>query len=249
MQNVFVHSLFDSFLLATSQRQISHSALNPLSCMLTASSAFRTINTILKLNEPTELPDLSEPTTFATALTFELGLGLVGVFVCWLFGFSGFETIGASDAVWTAPVGLAILLTVPPWLCLLASQNISVEPLIRFREMVAKRIRPMFANCSIGQIALLSISAGVGEELLFRGCVQRLLERSHPSTFGLVAGLILTNLLFGMAHALSWTYFWWAFGMGLYLSVIYSATGDLIYPLAIHGFYDFLALVYIRSLD
>jgi membrane protease YdiL (CAAX protease family) len=58
-----------------------------------------------------------------------------------------------------------------------------------------------------------------------------------------VIGLVITSLLFGLAHALSKLYFLFAVAVGAFLG--WLAFRDLVAPMVAHGLYDFLALVYL----
>src|SRR6185503_17736961 len=85
------------------------------------------------------------------------------------------------------------------------------------------------------------ILAGVGEELLFRGAVQSILGNWTTP----VIGLMITSLLFGLAHALSKLYFLFAVAVGVFLGWITLKYNDLVAPMVAHGVYDFLALAYL----
>ncbi len=83
--------------------------------------------------------------------------------------------------------------------------------------------------------------AGLSEELLFRGVIQPWIE----NTWGATAGLIVSNILFGLVHAVTPLYAVLAFLVGIYmgLSLTYGGETNLLVPIIIHGFYDFLAFV------
>ena len=67
-----------------------------------------------------------------------------------------------------------------------------------------------------------------------------LIERS-----GVLSGILITGLVFGLLHYLSTTYAIYAFLTGIYLGIIYQASGNLYIVMAIHALYDFIALVYL----
>ncbi len=93
--------------------------------------------------------------------------------------------------------------------------------------------------------------AGIGEEFLFRGAIQPLFERWTASTgWGWLAGLILSNVIFGLLHCITPTYAVLAGLMGVYFGLLLDATGapNLLAPILAHGLYDYLAfLVVIRA--
>jgi membrane protease YdiL (CAAX protease family) len=90
-------------------------------------------------------------------------------------------------------------------------------------------------------LLILAAIAGVSEELLFRGVIQPWIETS----WGISAGLILSNIVFGLVHAVTPLYAVLAALVGVYLglSLDYGGERNLLTPIIIHGFYDFLAFV------
>lgn len=86
-------------------------------------------------------------------------------------------------------------------------------------------------------IPLSFLIVGPGEELLFRGLVQRLFrETVHP-----IRAIVLASALFASIHifALSgdgkFVYLAIAFALGLVLGASYEYTGNLVVPAVIHG--------------
>jgi hypothetical protein len=99
----------------------------------------------------------------------------------------------------------------------------------------------MFPNGSIAQFATVAALAGVGEELLFRGSLQTALSNWTTP----IIGLVITSVLFGLAHALSKLYFVFAVAVGAFLGWLTLKYNDLLAPIIAHGLYDFLALAYL----
>lgn len=85
---------------------------------------------------------------------------------------------------------------------------------------------------------LLSVFAGVGEELLFRGAIQGWLA-AHTNT---TIALLVASVLFGAVHYVSFTYFVVATGLGLVLGLAYELTDSLLLVMVWHGVYDMVAL-------
>ena len=97
--------------------------------------------------------------------------------------------------------------------------------------------RPLFADIAPLDVAVISIAAGVGEELLFRGAMQQ--------EFGLVPA----SVAFGLMHfggGGTAVFGLWAGALGLVLGVVAIGTGGLVAPVVAHVLYDAAALVYIR---
>ncbi len=90
-------------------------------------------------------------------------------------------------------------------------------------------------------LLILASIAGLSEELLFRGVIQPWIE----SSWGMTAGLVGSNIIFGLAHAVTPLYAVLATLVGIYLSLSLDYGGDrnLLVPIVIHGLYDFLAFI------
>jgi membrane protease YdiL (CAAX protease family) len=111
--------------------------------------------------------------------------------------------------------------------------------MVRLRHLVRERVVPLFARCSVFEMAIIAILAGVGEELFFRG----LLQTAIANTSSVWIGLVVASAIFGLAHFLSRTYAILAGLIGLYLGVLFIAMDNLAVPVIAHALYDFVALV------
>ncbi len=110
-------------------------------------------------------------------------------------------------------------------------------PVSSVRRVYRTLLRPLFARVDLPTILGVSIAAGVGEELFFRGAVQ--------GEFG----LIVASAAFGAAHVGSVRYAGfglWAGLIGALLGWLAEATGGLLAPIVAHAVYDALALAYVR---
>jgi membrane protease YdiL (CAAX protease family) len=112
---------------------------------------------------------------------------------------------------------------------------------VRFRQTIDRTLAPLVADCSLFDLVLLSVMAGVGEEVLFRGVVQAALAGS----VGPVLAIAVSALLFGLAHFVSVTYAVYATLFGVYLGVMLVVFGNLLAPVITHAVYDFVALAYL----
>lgn len=111
----------------------------------------------------------------------------------------------------------------------------------QMNEFFARIVKPLFGQWSLAQLALVSILAGVGEEMLFRGVIQV----AVASAVGPATGLLIASLLFGAAHWITPGYGIIAALMGLYLGGLWLWSGNLMVPIVTHAAYDFLALIYL----
>lgn len=158
---------------------------------------------------------------------------MLAVGLAWLFGLRPWQQIEASGA--TLALGLAATLPLASLLAL---------PLGRWRwadeltGLVRRFLKTLFRHALPGAVAAVSLLAGIGEELLFRGVVQAELTAWWTPTTGIVAA----SLLFGAAHAVSLPYFILATLMGLYLGLLYHFSGNLLLPIIVHALYDWIAI-------
>ena len=83
------------------------------------------------------------------------------------------------------------------------------------------------------------------KELLFRGVLQPWIGR-----WGAAAGLVGSNLIFGLAHCITPTYAIVAGLVGVYLGLLLNLEGEanLLIPITTHAVYDWLAfLIVVRD--
>ena len=111
-------------------------------------------------------------------------------------------------------------------------------PMRRLVGLVEERLTPYLADASAWGIVLLSLMAGIGEEVLFRGVIQAGLADRLPAW--LAVGI--AALLFGAAHWLTMSYAVFAALIGVYLGLLFLVTGNLLAPAVTHALYDAVAL-------
>lgn len=171
---------------------------------------------------------------------FEGGLGLLAIGLGWLFGFPLAPLIksGWQGVVWGAAA------TAPMLIFLYLSVTVSWRPLRRLTTLVDRTMAPIFRRQATSTLLLIAMLAGVGEELFFRGLVQAGLQHWIGGASGLIVGLTVSSMLFGMAHSASKEYFIVTTAMGFYFGGVLIATDDLIVPVVSHALYDFIALYY-----
>jgi len=173
-----------------------------------------------------------------SALLAEGALVFVAIFLAWLFGIPLAEQLRPSSQglVW----GLAA--AAPMALSLILLDRYPIGPFKDLERVARDVIVPLFRDASLGELLLVSILAGLGEEMLFRGVAQVGIAQLTGSAW---IGLLVASLLFGLAHPITATYIAVAGLIGVYFGWLLLATGDLTAPITAHAAYDFFALVYL----
>jgi membrane protease YdiL (CAAX protease family) len=183
--------------------------------------------------------------TTRLALLLEGGLGLAALAIGWLIGqWPSLNTTGGFGNQLIA-IGYGLAATVPLLVALLAIDRAPIAALRGVREVTHAAIMQMFGGASVLQLAAVSVAAGWGEELLFRGLVQGALSRLVPGHLGPWIAIAVASVLFGVCHWLNTTYAILAMLAGVYFGVVYFASNSLLTPMTAHAAYDFLALIYL----
>jgi membrane protease YdiL (CAAX protease family) len=178
------------------------------------------------------------------AVIFEGGLGVVALLLGWWWGY---PPAAAMDTTWLA-TGQGIVASLPMLGLFLICLYLPLRPLVNLRQMVDKSLVPMFRHCQMLEILVISVLAGLGEEMLFRGVLQPAIGDWYGDPGGPWVGLAVSAVLFGLLHPLTPTYAVLAGTIGLYLGLLQMMTKNLFVPITTHAAYDFLALTYLVKL-
>lgn len=178
------------------------------------------------------------------AVFFEGILGLGALFFGWLIGFYPLDLI-KFDGTLLSDLGFAALVTLPMAGMFVLLAHYPRGPFRQIRVKMDEIIVPLFHRLSVLDLLLISLLAGVGEELLFRG----LLQPAIGYWTGTVGGLIFASVLFGLAHLITPTYAVMAGLMGLAIGWTMIYTDNLLTAILIHGIYDFIALTYFIKIE
>lgn len=180
---------------------------------------------------------MNHPRIVFWSVVVEVSVGAAALGIGWLFGVDPALSLRfeARDVV----IGLG---AVPPLglLCLWTARS-NWRPMRRTRRLVLPLIRATFQGCSTLDLLTVAITAGLGEELFFRGLVQAGIARASSPALG----WITASMLFGLAHPLTKTYAVIVALMGLYLGGLWWWTGSLTVVIITHAAYDFAALIWL----
>jgi membrane protease YdiL (CAAX protease family) len=168
---------------------------------------------------------------------FEASLVLVAVFLGWVADIDPFVNIHLS----AISIGAGTLGTLPLFLMFLTMERLQGDSVVQIRQFLLRTLGPSLHRYGWRNLFILAAVAGVSEEILFRGVLQPWLEAS----WGLSAGLLVSNLIFGLVHSVTPLYSILATVVGIYLGLAMDIGGDrnLLTPIIIHTLYDFLAFV------
>lgn len=119
--------------------------------------------------------------------------------------------------------------------CFSLSEKAKAIPIISsVRKTITGDIRALFASATLVDIFLISLLAGLAEELLFRGVIQA------------KWGILAASILFGLLHSVTPAYILLATLIGFYIGLLYHVFQGLLIPIQLHCIYDFGALIYLR---
>lgn len=179
---------------------------------------------------------------FNMAIRFEGGLAIVALAIAWLVDINPLN----SFALDILGVAWGVAGTLPLFLLLLFFYSFPVGAFYKIKRLLIEVLGPCFNVCRWYELLLLAFLAGVSEELLFRGVLQPWFE----GLWGVIAAVIVSNILFGLAHAVTVVYALLASLVGIYLAALFDIgeQRNLLIPIVTHGLYDFLAfIVVLRS--
>lgn len=163
---------------------------------------------------------------------------LILIYGFWQY-FGEYDLLGEP---YLAELWLGLLFTLPLFLVnalLFGPLSRHLKILASFREFKDVVVWPLARELDVPTALIVSILAGVGEELFFRGVLQTSI------------GLILASFAFSLLHfgpAVK-SYIWVAavyFLIGLYFGLVKEHYESLWVPIIAHVVYDFVVLVYMR---
>jgi uncharacterized protein len=177
------------------------------------------------------------------AVLLEGSLALVAIALGVLVGHSPAARLRLVDAAHAGRMLLwGVLAVAPMWCAFALLPRLPLPGLQRAFREVERVVARLFSGAGLRELAAVSLAAGVGEELLFRGLLQDGLARWLGAPHGQDVGLLVASVLFGLAHPISAGYAVLAALNGAYLGGLMILTGSLWPPLVAHAAYDLLAL-------
>lgn len=184
------------------------------------------------------------------ALLVEGGLVVLALFLGWLNFYDQDQPLNECLIDWVQLLFLGTLATLPMLLYLFLFHYWTSWKFIRpMRKFVDTKLRPMFVDSSILELLMISILAGIGEELFFRWCLQggmtHALQPFLGSIGALIIGIAVASFLFGGCHWVNTSYGVTTAVVGVYFGLTMIWSGSWVVPAFAHATFDFVALIYI----
>lgn len=218
---------------------------------LTGLPTFLPINELT--TEPMAPPKPSPPlgpdnSALTYAVLLELSLGLSAILIGLFLGVNPRQDL---PAWWDGPaivksLGIGLLVGSAFALGMELVSRLPIRSMQKLERSMQSQLHLLLGPMSVPDLLLLSLSAGIGEELLFRGLIQGWwMSLSETQSFlESLPGMALSAVCFGFAHPLSKTYIVLATLAGFLFAILYWATRDLLACVLAHAIYDAIICVY-----
>ena len=218
---------------------------------LTGLPTFLPINELT--TEPMAPPKPSPPlgpdnSALTYAVLLELSLGLSAILIGLFLGVNPRQDL---PAWWDGPaivksLGIGVLVGSAFALGMELVSRLPIRSMQKLERSMQSQLHLLLGPMSVPDLLLLSLSAGIGEELLFRGLIQGWwMSLSETLSFlESLPGMAISAVCFGFAHPLSKTYIVLATLAGFLFAILYWATRDLLACVLAHAIYDAIICVY-----
>ncbi len=181
------------------------------------------------------------------ALLFEGGLVVVALLIGGLLQRSPLPGVGEEPDRWSDVRAIAwgAAAALPMLAGLMLIERFPLGPLRSLQETVQDQLVPLIRHWTIPEMATISLAAGLGEEMLFRGLLQAGLADHWGGPQGMVLALLVASVAFGVCHWLTATYALLAAAVAAYLGLLLILFDNLLVPIVAHALYDFVALLHL----
>ena len=207
--------------------------------------------------DQTEQQEQSPDEVFLTAVLFESALAVLALFLGWLMGPSARNLVPelSSEQLWPvfSGLGLGLVAAVPILVAVELIRRVPWEPILELERLTEDGMIQSLLKLRPGELIVISLCAGIGEELLFRGWLMYWLADgmalASPETdrMGiLMVALVVSSIVFGFFHPITRLYVFLATLMGLYFGALVIWSGNLLVPITAHAAYDAAQLMIAR---
>lgn len=206
--------------------------------------------------EDEQIDEQNPDRVFLSAALFELALAALALFLGWAIGPSARAMVPELDLKQLWPLLSDVLLgcaaALPILLFIEIIRRIPWGPIKELERLTDDGMLRTLLQLRPPELIMVSLCAGIGEELLFRGWLMYWIADSLER-LGLTGGndvplsiwiaLVISSLVFGLFHPITKLYIFLAALMGLYFGGLLLLTGNLLVPIAAHATYDALQLI------
>lgn len=206
--------------------------------------------------DETELTEQTPDDVFLTAVLFECALAVLAVFLGWAVGPSARAMIPDLEMAqwWPILSGVlyGMLAAIPVLLFIEIVRRIPWEPIRELERFSDDGMMKTLLQLRPTELILISLCAGIGEELLFRGWLMYWVANGAEAmapTIGLGFALVFSSLVFGLFHPITKLYIVLASLIGLYFGALVIYTGNLLVPIMAHATYDAVQLIMTSRAD
>lgn len=197
---------------------------------------------------------------FLYACLFELGIGVVGMLVGWLIGVDVRAYLPRLDrlevALLAKQLALGVAAAIPMLLVVRMIMKIDHPAITEIKTVGDSSLMAGLLKLTGPELLVVSLCAGVGEELAFRGCLlpafiqlmDYLLGSQTPyqvgdgfaevSPIAIAVAVAISALAFGAVHAITRLYAVMATVMGVVFGLLMVFTDSLIVPIIAHAVFD-----------
>ncbi|KAA5546957.1 CPBP family intramembrane metalloprotease [Roseiconus nitratireducens] len=201
-------------------------------------------------------PDL----VFLWACGFSLAVGLVGLVLGWLTGIDARAYLLRVQQVTAGAVlrdlGLGVAAAVPMTIAVWLLMKVPHEAIDAIKRLGDQPMMHALLSLRRPELLTISLCAGVGEELAFRGWMLPMLASLGETATGVVntysvgdpftqappvvlaAAVFISSVAFGALHPITKLYVVVASLMGVYFAVLLITTNSLLVPIIAHASYD-----------
>ena len=202
-------------------------------------------------------PPQSPEQLFRTAVSLESGLGVLALLLGWAIGPDARDGIPEADASnlreISLGIGYGLLAAVPLYAVINLMRKIPWQPIRELEKLGDEGMFAALMSLTVPEMITVSLCAGVGEELLFRGWLLPAIASWMPSTMDvpIAMGVALagSSVLFGLVHPITKLYIVVAALIGVYFGALFLWSGNLLVPIVAHAAYDAVLMVVSKYQD
>ena len=189
-------------------------------------------------HKPQERTASDEQMQFAFTILATLFLGLVGLGLSILLNapLRPHLQFNIND------IFLGVIATIPLAIFLVWFSRTKIPLFADFRQSQIEFFADSNFKFTRSRIIIMSLAAGFGEEILFRGFLQVWLSQFIPA----ISAVLIAGIVFGLLHFRTALYAIIASIVGIYLGVLFLFSGNLLTAITTHAVYDLVALEYTR---